>query len=275
MAKFTVCIVNPPGYVHSMCFWDVAVLVNASLETLGHSSSICFNRLSEDCTNIVLGYHLIEYGDALKRYRYIPYQLEQLGAEDGRCSDNVMRVLETAADVWDTSLDNVDFLNRFGIRAKLLPIGFHEKLSRVQHAVVKDIDVLFYGSMSDRRRTVLEGLAAVPGLNVSYFGGLYGSQRDATIARAKIVLNIHFFPAQILEVVRVSYLLNNACLVLTEQSGSNPYDGVPLSTSRHEELVDEARRLLSSPDTMEELRTSGYSTFKDRYSMPQLLRSVL
>ena len=44
----------------------------------------------------------------------------------------------------------------------------------------------------------------------------YGGKRDALIARAKVVLNIHYYAAQVFEIVRVSYLLANSKAVVTE-----------------------------------------------------------
>jgi SAM-dependent methyltransferase len=46
--------------------------------------------------------------------------------------------------------------------------------------------------------------------------GAYGEERDRAIARAKLVLSVHFYPAKIFEVVRAAYLLTNAKAVVAE-----------------------------------------------------------
>jgi len=275
MAVFQVCIIMPSGYVHSMCFWELAVLLDASLKSLGHESRISMNRLDGTATNILLGYHLIEEEEALKGYRYIPYQLEQLGAEGGWYKDNVRQTLETATEVWDYSPDNIRFLGGLGIRAKLLQIGYHEALERIRLAEQRDIDVLFFGSPAERRQAVLDSLAASPGPRVTALGGVYGHCRDSFIARSKLVLNIHFYPTQILETVRISYLLNNRCTVVSEESAYNPYQGVPLHLVPYNRLVSECTELLSSPVRAARVGIDCHEAFRERYPMPLLLQRVL
>src|SRR5262249_20530277 len=46
--------------------------------------------------------------------------------------------------------------------------------------------------------------------------GVYGSRRDAAIARARVVLNLHLYETRIFEVVRVAYLLANSKAVVAE-----------------------------------------------------------
>jgi hypothetical protein len=52
---------------------------------------------------------------------------------------------------------------------------------------------------------------------------VWGPARDELIARAKVVLNLHYYEAAIFEQVRVSYLLNNEALVISESSEFVPY----------------------------------------------------
>jgi len=89
---------------------------------------VVFNGLDRQSTNILLGYHLLKYSRDLGSCRYVPFQLEQLAAEGGWYSENVRTLLENAADVWDYSPDNVSFLATSGVRAKLLTIGYHERI---------------------------------------------------------------------------------------------------------------------------------------------------
>jgi hypothetical protein len=57
------------------------------------------------------------------------------------------------------------------------------------------------------------------------------------IARSKIILNLHQFDTTQLEQVRISYLLNNRCFVISESAEDNPYqDGVIFSD--YDKIVD-------------------------------------
>lgn len=79
----------------------------------------------------------------------------------------------------------------------------------------QDFDVLFYGAMNERRAKVLQALKAV-GLNVVTLFGSYGRERDEFIARAKRVVNVHYYPTNIFEIVRCSYLFANGKAVVSE-----------------------------------------------------------
>jgi hypothetical protein len=181
-----------------------------------------------------------------------------------------------------------------------LPIGFHEKLrtipdrtgSDVQNSILPGaditawqesppakmnsvrqsppIDVLFYGSMNERRKAVLQDLAR--DLSVKALFGAYGPERDAWIARSKIVLNIHYYERQILEQVRISYLLNNRRFVLSEQSARNPY-GAALATAPYWELAAQCRFYLNHPAERERLADAGFRWLQER-PMTESLRQI-
>ena len=95
--------------------------------------------------------------------------------------------------------------------------------------------MLFYGMVNERRRQVLQNLESRCRLAV--LTGVFGAERDALIARAKIVLNLHYYETCILEQTRVSYLLNNGACVVSEDSPSNPYEGM-IATAPREKLAD-------------------------------------
>jgi hypothetical protein len=120
-------------------------------------------------------------------------------------------------EVWDYSRRNMEILRGEGFKGTLnhAPVGFVEELSRIPKAPVQDIDVLFYGSVNERRLRSLDGLRA-QGLKVEAVFGVYGAERDALIARAKVVLNMHYYDSSIFEIVRVSYLLANRKAVVAE-----------------------------------------------------------
>ena len=94
--------------------------------------------------------------------------------------------------------------------AHVVPIGYTRELTRIRRVAPPDIDVLFIGSINPRRRAVLEQMHA-DGLRVQAAFGVYGAERDALVARARIVLNVHFYEAKVLEMVRLSYLRPWSC----------------------------------------------------------------
>jgi hypothetical protein len=134
------------------------------------------------------------------------------------------------------SLKNVAFLAAQGCRnAQYVPLGYSRRLERIVQASEKNFDICFYGARNHRRALILDALAARVRV-VSNFG-IYGAARDHAIARSKIILNLHQFDISQLEQVRVSYLLNNRCFVISESSEGNPYqDG--LVFSEYDNIVD-------------------------------------
>ena len=83
----------------------------------------------------------------------------------------------------------------------------------------KDIDVLFYGCMNERRSNIFYKLSQNPNINVVFKDNSFGQERDQLIARAKIVLNIHFYESKTFEIIRVSHLLANDICVISEDGG--------------------------------------------------------
>jgi hypothetical protein len=84
--------------------------------------------------------------------------------------------------------------------------------------------VLFYGDVSARRARVLDALSATR-LNVVIASDVYGAERDALIARSKLVLNVHNHDGiKALETPRLFYLLANRKAIVTELKPDVPMD---------------------------------------------------
>jgi hypothetical protein len=273
---FRVCIIVPQGYPHSQCFMEVGFLVKHSLASLGFPCDIALNDIARDRINILLGWHLLQWCDALSTAAYIPYQLEQLSnASWSAFGDGKKEILLRALDVWDYSRENITFLANRGIGGRLLPVGYHECLERIAAGAAKDIDVLFYGSSCERRGKILDSLSRDGVLAVRSLFAVYGKERDDCIARSRVILNIHYYDTQILEAVRISYLLNNRCFIVSERSEINPYEAVAIPMAEYPDIVDTCRRFLSDKDGIEAHAASMYRQFKENYPMVELLQKVL
>ena len=130
----------------------------------------------------------------------------------------------TNFEVWDYSIRNIEKLKEMRVnRAKHFKIGFQRELVRLDKLKKKDVDVLFYGSINERRKNILEKLIA-KGLMVKTLFGVYGKERDGWIERSKLVLNHHFYNSRGFEIVRVFYLLTNSVAVVSEVNESISID---------------------------------------------------
>jgi hypothetical protein len=263
----------PKDYIHSLCFQEVALLLKHSFESLGIECDMKVNELAADRINVILGYHLLKFAPALLKNRYIPYQLEQLDEKEGWYSENIRQLLENAYELWDYSEENIEFLSRLGLTAKHLPIGYHENLEMIRHESQKDTDVLFYGSIGDRRKAIIDELSKCAKVKTLF--GVYGKERDTFISRSRIILNVHYYSTKIFEAPRISYLLNNRCLVVSEISPVNPYTAVDMCLVPYDKIVETCRHFLNHPVDMERARNDTYARFKKNYPMVDFLKKVV
>lgn len=116
------------------------------------------------------------------------------------------------------------------------PLGFSESFPKVTLKPERDIDVLFFGSMSPRRAKVLRECSA-RGLKVQALFGVFGKELESYVARAKVVLNVHYYtePA-CFEYARVVPLLHSGVCVVTEDS---PEENLIGHSASYEDLADE------------------------------------
>ncbi len=136
----------------------------------------------------------------------------------------------------------------------------------------KDVDVLFYGELLDRRRTVLEALGAR--CHVKFLWNVYAAERDAWIARSKIVLNMHLHDGHIFEQARVSYLLNNRAFVVSESAADNPYGDDSLLSAAYEDLVEVCLDYVQRTDDRKRIADRGYEQIRSQ-PMAENLRKAL
>lgn len=216
---YAILIISPPGYAHSQAFAEVALTLQFGLKQLGQDVEITTTPIP-GVRHIVLGSNLY-FTQATLAYNLPPesilYNLEQIDYSSPWFNAALLSHFQ-AMTVWDYSQHNIEALQQFGIQAVgHLPIGYAPTLSVITPlpTAEQDIDVLFYGSLSDRRTTILNELRA-QGVRVEALFGVYGPERDAMIQQAKIVINIHHYNTQVFEVVRVSYLLANQRFVISE-----------------------------------------------------------
>ncbi|MGE4298984.1 MAG: hypothetical protein AB7E47_13230 [Desulfovibrionaceae bacterium] len=277
---YHICLFAPEGHPHALCFAEVALLLRHAFADCGKDCTYALNRLDPARTNVLLGCHFVDdevQVDALRVVRYIPYQLEQLHETEGVWGPRLEALLRGAAAVWDYCPENVAFLAGRGIEARLLPLGWHRALARIPDLPEdrRDIDALFYGSMSPRRQQALEAIAGA-GVRVHTAFGVYAADRDALVARSRMVLNIHQYPMQIMETVRLSYLFNNGVFVLSEDSPVNPYRDVGLAVAPYDRLADACRRFLDAPPSrLAAVRRATRDAFRSSLPMAALLERVL
>jgi len=192
------------------------------------------------------------------------YNLEPLYDGCRGLSTGYLDVLRKSRRVWDYQARNVAYLNAHGIGAEHVPYGWHPALERCKPSE-KDIDVLFFGSMSDRRARIIEELSSQ--CSVRAVQGVYGAELDALVSRAKVVVNIHFCDEpHPLEVVRLAYLMANGACVVTEPGWEDDENALySRGTAMTTDVVTMCAALLSDDEVRLALSDAARKTIR---SMP-------
>lgn len=261
---YQIVIIRPMGYRHSDAFREIAITLRYGIENLGYNVVITENEFSVDHMNIILGSHLIT-ADLIDKIPLssIIYNLEQFDSKS--MLNAAILPLFKRFTVWDYSKRNIERFRELGCKNPLyyVPIGYVPELTCIKSFSPQDIDVLFYGSMNARRRKILEELKQ-RGLNVVALFGVYGEKRDAVIARAKVIINIHFYEASIVEIVRISYLLANRKAVVAECSEDSEFAEdlkTAVALAPYDKLVATCIELVSNEEKRHLLEKNGFEYF--------------
>ncbi|MEH3147949.1 MAG: methyltransferase domain-containing protein [Methylobacterium frigidaeris] len=266
--RYCLWVVAPDGYVHHQAFAEVAEGLQEAFAELGGSAPIVYEPAEwRGRLPIVFGAHLLtRTGVPPLPEGSIVVNLEQISDESRVLTREYFSLLRKYP-VLDFSDRNRKALVRAGVtHAGLLDVGYSPGLTRIRSVpqTDKDIDVLFYGSTNERRARILSALQE-KGLTVANLFGVYGEERDAMIARAKVVLNLHYYRASIFEAVRVSYLLANRVCVVSEGEPADPdaarFAG-GLELVPYDALVRTCSALAADPVRREAIAEAGFARIR-------------
>lgn len=277
--SFQVVLISPPGYVHSGALAEIIETLVYGLRGLGCQVTREKNRLVPGSSRaIVLGAHLLPAAQMeLVPAGTVIYNLEQVDPGSPVWTPAYCNLLNRL-EVWDYSQRNIERLVALGVAVRIqhVPIGYVPELTRIAFEPEEDIDVLFYGSLNERRTRVIRALEGL-GLEVKAVFGVYGESRDALIARAKVVLNVHYYDSSIFEIVRVSYLLANSKAVVSEYHPGTEIEEDLLDAVKlvpYEELAQACRALADDEKERRELASRGFERMAAR-DEARILEKVL
>jgi len=275
--QFNICLIQPKNYIHTYAFLELAQLLHFGIKSLNLRSKLSLNQICPDSTNIVIGAHLLDTSHISQLPKNsIILNTEQLDSINIAWLTPILQFAKNFS-VWDYSLKNILKLNDLGFyKVKFLELGYQSELQRIPKKSPQNIDVLFYGSMNPRREKVIAELRAHD-LNVHVAFAIYGPQRDELISRSKVVLNHHHYDSEIYEVVRTSYLINNAKLVVGEVNPSTSIDTHYLTSiypAKYEELAASCYKLVRDDALRNELEDKALSTFR-QFPQSRFLTKIL
>ncbi len=278
--KINLVMIDPPNSNYLNVYTELIDFYYHTIQELGYEVIRSINAFKVDHLNIIVSYQALPFYPQMTNNKYIVLQLEQLSLDTGgyfsdkhrNFHNDALPLMKNALQVWDYSPENQKFLKSYNIDTRLIPLGFNEKLQRINPAPVKDIDVLFYGSTHERRFNIVKTLESLCKITAHF--GVYGAIRDNLIARSKIVLNVHAYAnLKIMEQVRLFYLLTNNCFVLSEECYSHPY-GDGIITFPYEQIIEGVMTWLKKDQEREEVIVKGAEALK-KLNTKELIKKAL
>jgi hypothetical protein len=210
--KFNVTLMSPIGYVHGLALLELAEFINNQIIRCGYISSLSKNRVIYDGINIILGAHIQPEKYVNLADNCIIFNSEQLSENSTWTNTDYKNILKNNY-VWDYSSFNLNCITHNN--KSLIYLNFDKNLRRINLNHEKEWDILFYGSLNDRRIKILDRLDG-KGLKIKRLFGVYGPERDHFLSNCRSVLNLHFYDSQILQQIRIFYPLINRIPVISE-----------------------------------------------------------
>lgn len=225
--RYAIVLCSPTQFRYTHFLFDTAHALQYALESLGHSVVVSEGQLDGSRLNILLNAHTMRNPGTVEqihaaKVRYVVHQTEVIkdgfvnGTQDVTHFEQVyLPLLRGAEAVWDWSDPHAEQLRGMGIRAHNLRLGAHPRLREVHHKIEKDVDLLWYGSVTTHRSETLKRLIAA-GLRVKAVFDPVAFYRNDLIARTRIVLTLQQAVPSHLPYFRIGYLVNNAVIVAGE-----------------------------------------------------------
>ena len=274
---FSLVKMNPPDASPSHGFDDVILPLYFALRRLGFDTEIRFNSCNEKSRNIVFGSCIAprRIGRTLPKGSIL-FNLEQINHESKWCNNDYLTHLHDFT-VWDYSEANVTALGTLGIdNCAHVPFGYVPEMTRVRHSPTPDVDMLFYGLITERRQQLVSRLFS-EGVHILATQEAFGHMRDALLARTRLLLNIHqFLPAR-LEIVRLGYVWANGVAVLSEQRHDTEipdYLRDACIFADFDDICGMAKTLLAQPGQREAQAKRGFRAFAS-YPLTESLERVV
>jgi len=183
-----ICVMQPPGYVHSLGLLDPARYLAHQLRRLDVPTTLTKNRLQRSAVNYVFGAHLGFDIEATTDVRSVIVNLEQLGRGGAQLPEDYLRLLRSH-DTIDYHRENAQTYTTRPDEVPLLTFGYADYLSVQDQIPLREraIDLLFLGSINERRKSLIAQIEAA-GVQVTLFDTpLYGPERDHFVRQAKAV----------------------------------------------------------------------------------------
>lgn len=198
----------------------VAASIQHALARVGVQADVIYERPAAgyaDLPHFVVCPQMFESLPAL----YVAFQMEQ-SVSTRWFTPAYIDQLEHSFAILDYSLANIDALVEKGLQRKqffYMPLGYVPDYRSAEGQIAQDYDVAFYGDINnDRRRAFVDALGKV--CRVKVLCNVFGDALHAELARAKLVVNIHYYEGALLETTRLWECISLGKLVVSERAAN-------------------------------------------------------
>jgi hypothetical protein len=210
-----------------------SILLKKQLINLGHKAEIVSKLVANDESAIWIIYNA-SMAWAMPKH-YICYQTEQIGTH--WFNTRYYQRLANALAVWEYNEANLPCYQHLNSNISIVGTGID-----LQPKVNKDIDFLFYGGLSERRKKALQEMP-----NVKVVTNVLGADMQKLLARTKTVLNIHYYDNSPLETFRINECLSHHCNIISEYSSNGDEDYKDIVTFTSLDKMKEKLAITSVP----------------------------
>jgi hypothetical protein len=235
-------------------------------------------EINDDDIIIVIGAQFFNNNDLLqliKNNKLIIYNTEPLC--DEKRKKDIFNCLDKVTKLKFTLLEYCDFNYKIlkdkyeNIDIKLLKFGYYNNyINRINLNMKKDIDILFYGDITKRRRNIMNILKN-NNLRVHFTNKTYDlKKRDNLISRSKIVLDIfrnNNYKCN--NLYRLSYLICNNVTILAEYNDNEIYKDLKeyvFFSDYNDILINSLKILKKDKNLLQNKSQKAFDYFKKNYS---------
>lgn len=270
---------------------DMLEFYRYNFEDVGCDVTITYNNLVGDRINILFGTTELAEENMLalsqdKNARYVVFDTEivtggTINNRENFPMDTYIKFLSSAVLVLAGFPESVRFWRKKGLKAMLISLRYTDKLQEIHHKKDKDIDVFFFGIVSDYRKKILEDLIKA-GLRVEAHG--YGASpyflRNSFIERAKLIANLSQGPQfDHVNGLRGLYLAINACCTVAErpQKISQGFDALQYTSVSPEKFVEDCVSIIQQEkyrDMGRQFQSIAREKFSDMQSTAEVVSAI-
>ncbi len=180
--------------------------------------------------------------------------------------------------IWDYTFKNINcgkFKNHIYV-----PPGYSRFIEK-NISMKKDLDIVFYGGISSRRKKILDGLKQRLGDEKVSIVKTNESNHIKTVKRAKIVIDIHYYEHdKPIDYYRISPLLSNRVFVIhedvqKEDKNTDAYKHLSKSLifSEYDNFIDVCEKWLNkSHEERDDICEKSYKIFKKEFSLDNFVK---